>query len=160
MLRRIPLWPSLFKALFILSLSGCYKNHLYVQQEWIDREFLASSKVGTPDPRQANPPEGQRLLIGWDFPKSMFLEDLSLLLTVRLWDNTQQVLFQHIERKRDVAAFYFPSHDKEKRILTYRLQVMNKEGKILETWKHHFWTELIEIDRRSDAVRISSSVSS
>jgi hypothetical protein len=120
---------------------------LYVQQEAIDRDFLASTKVGTPDPRQVDPPEGQRILIGWDYPKSVFSEGLTLVLTARLWDSTQKVLFKPIERKRDVAAFFFPSDEKEKKILTYRIQVINGEGKILETWKHHFWTELIEIDR-------------
>ncbi len=128
-----------------------------MQQEWVDRDFLASTKVGTPDPRQANPPDGQRLLVAWDFPKSMFAEQLSLLVTVRLWDNSQQLIVKPLERKRDVAAFYFPCTDREKRLLTYRIQVMTKEGKIIETWKHHFWTELIEIN--GAASNKSSSVS-
>ncbi len=130
-------------------LAGCYKNHLYVQQEWVDRNFLASSRIDTPDPRQQCPPEGQRLLVSWDFPKSLFKEELTLLVTVRLWDNTQDVLFHKMERKRDYAAFFFPN-DKpgsDRRILTYRVQVLNGSGEVVETWNHHFWTELIDIDR-------------
>ncbi len=139
----------LFIAFFSLFFSvGCYKNYLYVQQEWIDREFLASSKVNTPDPRQAHPPEGQRLLVSWDFPKSVFSEGLDLHLTVRFWDNTEQYFTQALERKRDIATFYFPSekHNGDKKILTYLLEVKNQSGETVQVWKHHFWTRLIQIN--------------
>ena len=141
-------------------MASCYKNHLYVQQEWIDENFLASTHVGTPDPRKANPPQGQRLLVGWDFPRSLYEEGLTLLVTVRFWNNVQDVLFQPVDRRRSYAAFYFSNKDstEDRRILTYRIQVLNARGAIIETWKHHFWTELIEI--ASSANRISSSVSS
>jgi hypothetical protein len=141
---------TLSKATFgLVCLTGCYKNHLYVQQEWVDASFLASSHVGTPDPRQEHPPHGQRLLIAWDFPRSLFDEKLTLEITVRLWNNTQEVLLHPVERKRGYEALYFPNADPcdDRRILTYRIQVLNAEGTVLETWKHHFWTELIEINR-------------
>ena len=124
-----------------LLFSSCYRNHLYVQQEWVDRNFLASSHVNTPDPRQSEPPEGQRLLIAWDFPRSIFLKDLSFAVTVRFWDDTQQEIVDPIQRKRGYQAFYFP----KKKILTYRVQVVSKEKEVIETWKHQFWTERIDI---------------
>ena len=125
---------------FLTIFAGCYKDHLYVQQEWVDRTFLASSHVGTPDPRQACPPEGQRLLVGWRFPKYLLDEQLQLVLTVRFWDHTEEVLEYPVERMKDSAAFYFC-----KKILTYRLQVVNADQEIIETWEHHFWTEPIKI---------------
>ena len=112
-----------------------------MQQEWIDRDSLASSHIGTPDPRQADPPEGQRLLIAWDFPRSSYQKNLTLSATVRFWDDEQEMLFYPIDRKRGYTAFFFP---KEK-ILTYRVDVRTKEGELIESWKHHFWTELINI---------------
>jgi len=124
-----------------LLFSGCYRHHLYVQQEWVDRSFLASSHVNTPDPRQADPPDGQRLLIAWDFPRSIFNQELSFVVCVRFWDDSEQVLMDPIQRKRGYHAYYFP----KKKILTYRVQVISKENEIIETWKHHFWTERIEI---------------
>jgi hypothetical protein len=124
-----------------LLFSSCYRNHLYVQQEWVDRNFLASSHVNTPDPRQSEPPEGQRLLIAWDFPRSIFLKDLSFAVTVRFWDDTQQEIVDPIQRKRGYQAFYFP----KKKILTYRVQVVTKEKEVIETWNHQFWTERIDI---------------
>lgn len=92
----------------------------------------------------------------------MFEEGLTLVATVRFWNNSQDVFFKPVERRRSYAAFYFPNEDPEsdRRILTYRIQVLNRRGEVVETWKHHFWTELIDIDSKSSAQRSSSSVSS
>lgn len=128
--------------------TGCYKEHLYVQQEWVDRSFLASSKIGTPDPRQECPPEGQRILVAWRFPDYLFFQQLRLRLTVRFWDNTEEVIDHFIHRTRSYAAFNFY----KKKILTYRIEVVNGQDEVIETWEHQFWTELINIDRKSLSV--------
>ncbi len=136
-------------CLFLLTLfAGCYKDHLYVQQEWVDRNFLASSHVGTPDPRQACPPVGQRLLVAWRFPPFLFDQQLKLILTVRFWDSSEQVIFHPLQEMKSYAAFNFF----EKRILTYRIQVVDFEDEIVETWEHHFWTQLIDVDRSKVSV--------
>lgn len=129
--------------------SGCYKRNLYVQQEWVDVSFLASSKVGTPDPRQADPDIGQRLIIAWDFPRSIFEKNLTLVATVRLWDSTQEIQTISIERKKDTIALFFSNKDPkiDRRILTYRVQVFSETGEEVQKWEHPFWTELIDIDR-------------
>ena len=153
-IRRMSAW---YKLLLLLSFAGCYKNHLYVQQEWVDRNFLASTHVGTPDPRQANPPEGQRLLIAWDFPRSLFQTGLTIVATIRFWGEEQIVEKLPLARKRGYKAYFFPN----RKILTYRVQVVDAKGAVVEVWNHQFWTELIEVgDKTHDAERSSSSVSS
>lgn len=149
MIKKISSFSLFCKALLLLSMSGCYKNHLYVQQERIDRTFLASSYVGTPDPRQAHPPEGQRLLIAWRFPYFLFQKELTLVTTVRLWNLSQEVFCQPLEQQRGSVAYYFPDDlpSNAHRILTYRLQVFDQEGEEIETWEHHFWTDLIDVDQ-------------
>ncbi len=137
--------------LSLLFSSGCYRHHLYVQQEWVDRNSLASSHVNTPDPRQCDPPEGQRLLVAWQFPKSYFCRDLTIVATVRFWDDTQLVEKIPVIRKRSYKALFYSNQ----KILTYRVEVVTKEGEILETWQHQFWTELIDVGASK-----SSSVSS
>lgn len=143
---------------------GCYKKHLYVQQENIDVSYLASTKVQTPDPRQNHPPQGQKLIVAWDFPKSLFSLDLTLVTTVRFWDHTQKEIRTPLERKRDCLSFYFPNGgDGEKKILTYRVQIFSAKGDVIETWEHHFWTELIDFNIKrsfSSPSRMSDSVSS
>ena len=115
-----------------------------MQQEWVDRNFLASSRVGTPDPRQECPPEGQRLLVAWRFPPYLFDEQLKLVLTVRFWDNTEEVFDLAIVNLKSYAAFPFYG----KKILTYRIQIVNGNDEVVETWEHHFWTPRIDVDRR------------
>lgn len=133
-----------------------------MQQEWVDARFLASSKVGTPDPRQEDPPIGQRLIVAWDFPKSIYEKELKVRTTVRLWDNTEEVFEEGISRKRDAIAYFFSTKEgEEKRILTYKVQVFTASGEQVRKWEHHLWAELIVVGMsNSSAQRTSSSVSS
>lgn len=161
--------PILF--LFWVFFSGCCGNYLYVQQETVGVGFLASSVVGTPDPRQEDPPEGQRLLVGWDFPRSVFQKQIHLLISVRLWDYSLKEIVLPLERKRDAAAFFFPAcgspsgsengpqNGKGRAIMTYRVQAVDREGNQVAVWDHQLWTEWIGIDR-SAAAASSDSVSS
>ena len=147
--------------LCLFFLSSCYKNHLYVQQDKLDKNYLASSHVHTPDPRQKNPPEGQRLSVAWDFPLSIFKEQpLNLILTVRFWDNTQDVFVTKMEKKRGYVIYKFqdPTHNKPKKILTYKVDVVNEDGEIVEQWKHQFWKKLIKINKEENIESIASEV--
>ena len=140
---------ALLGILFLFS--SCYKTHLFVQQEWINDSYLASKHVKTPDPRQKNPPFGQKLLIKWDYPLSLYKRDLSLVLTVRFWDNTQKNYVYKLKRKRGYTSYYFPvkSKNKDKEILTYNISVVDKEKQVVERWYHQLWTELIALDKVS-----------
>lgn len=148
---------SNFTIFACLLLASCTQNHLYVQQEWATKDFLASSHALTPDPRQEIPFEEQRLLLSWEFPKSLFEKKLTLKTTVRFWDQSEKEIWIPVERKRDALALSFPSQ--EKKLLTYRVQVFDAQGELVETWNHHFWTQCIDIDR-SAPHRSSEEVSS
>ena len=131
-------------GLFIFS--GCYKNHLYVQQEWVDREFLASSHVGTPDYRQKDPPQGQEIIVSWDFPLSQYQKEMQGVLTVRFWNNIQDMISFPIEGRKGTKVFYFEdkTKDKSKKILTYKIDILSQNGEVLETWEHQFWKKRID----------------
>ena len=135
---------------FFFILFSCGTNHLYVQVEGIGDDYLASVHVGTPDYRQENPPYGQRINVLWNFPKNLYYQDLSLKLTVRFWDNVEKNIVYKISKRFGSIFFFFENQtrDKEKRILTYRIEILNADGKVVETWKHQFWTELIDIDEK------------
>lgn len=119
-----------------------------MQQEWVDRNFLASSHVGTPDPRQECPPQGQRLLVSWKFPPNILSQNLRLVATIRYWDNTEEIFSDPIDRAWGYVAFKCF----KERILTYKVEVLDEYGDVIEVWEHHFWTKLIEIDRNRDSV--------
>jgi hypothetical protein len=137
-IKRLASQCKVFLVIFILG--SCYRHHLYVQQEWVDRNFLASSHVHTPDPRQEHPPEGQRLLIAWRFPHSLFCKELTFNITVRFWDDTEKNFSEPIRKKRGCHVLSFPGQ----KILTYRIQVFSKDNELIETWTHHFWTKWID----------------
>ena len=121
---------------------------MYVQQEKVDKDFLASTHVGSPDFRLINPPKGIRIITSWDFPNSMYKKQLSAYLTVRFWNNEEKVMIFPLQSKRGDKAIYFANLNNElnKKVLTYKVEIKNEHGIIIETWKHHFWKELIDVD--------------
>ena len=133
-------------------LSGCYKNHLYVQQQSVNKYYLASSKVDTPDFRQKNPPDDEQIVVAWDFPISEFRKDLNLKLTVRFWDNQEVDKSCHLKRKRGFKKFVFTNleNEKNKRILTYKVDVFDKNNNLVSQWEHQFWTKLIDFQEEFD----------
>ena len=130
--------------LFFFSFTSCYQSHLHVQQQWYNRGSLASSWVATPDPRQNNPPNGQKLVVSWDYPISLFQKNTQLLVTVRFWDNSEKVFVRKIREKRGWEAFVFEHNvNKEGKILTYKVEVRNQKGEVIDLWKHQFWTDKV-----------------
>ncbi len=143
---------KLFVMLLILLCCGCYKQYLFVQHEKIDKSELASVHVNTPDPRLRNPPEGQKISISWDFPLSVYREDLTLILTVRFWDNKQDVFVHKVDKKRGYKIFKFQEameEDSSKKILTYKIEVINEDGNIVQVWEHQFWKKRIDINQNN-----------
>jgi hypothetical protein len=134
--------------LVLLAGFSCQKNYLYVQQEVVDHSSLASFAVQSPDPRLNEPYHGQKILISWDFPKSQFEKKLSMKLTVRFWDNEEQEFVFPVDKKRYYTSYFFsnPLKDKNKKILTYKIDVFSEKNELIQEWQHQFWTKLIKID--------------
>lgn len=141
-----------FLFLFLFLLTSCYKNHLYVQIENVDKNQLASSYIKSPDYRQKRNFYGQRVIIGWYFPKELFKKGLFVYLTVRFWDNKEVIKVFKVKKMHGIGSFYFPNKDRSKKnkILTYKVEVFTKEKELVDVWKHQFWTELIDVDKRDD----------
>ena len=141
----------MFRTFFIFLffvLTGCSTNHLYVQMQKIDKGFLASNRVNTPDIRKKNPPYGQQINITWYFPKHWFYQKLSIYLTARFWDNTEEIRSYNISKKWGTVSFFFPNPSKmeKNKILTYKIDIINDKKDVLQTWLHQLWTEKIDID--------------
>lgn len=129
--------------ILLIFFSSCQKTYLTVQEHWVDIRYLASTYVHTLDPMQEDPPEGKKILIGWDVPLSVYQRDLSLVLTARLWDQTEHSYQYEIDEKRGYTTMYFSSKDPNKKLLTYKIDVKDKQGEVLENWEHQFWTTQI-----------------
>jgi len=127
---------------------SCSQNYLYVQKHYINKDYLASSHVHTPDPRQEDPPVGESLIISWDFPYSLFKKNLSLDITVRFWDNEESILSYPVLYKRGVKDCFFPNKKDElaRDVLTYKIVVTDEEGQEVSVWKHQLWADLIKFN--------------
>lgn len=104
--------------------------------------------VGAPDPMQENYPSGKELLISWHFPDRLWREGLWLRITVRFWDLEEEVIEERVScRRRSFALGPFA-----KRVLTYRIDVVNSMGREVESWEHQLWVRLIKPDKSSSRV--------
>lgn len=136
-----------FLILICLFFCSCSNRYLVVRQEKVDGSFLASSHVRTPDPRKKSPPKGQRLLVSWAFPKSLFDKELQMRIRVKLWDQSEHLILRDIKYRTDSMAYFIEDKtvDGDKRILTYLIEVIDPDGEIVTVWKHPLWFETLQI---------------
>ena len=135
--------------LLLLSLlSGCDKYYLSVCQQKVDSTYLASSHVGTPDPRQKNPPIGQMLIIDWKVPRKILEEKPSILLKVIYWDYSASTFTYPIEQQMGYKTYSLLNRDFEEKkgILTYKAEIITDGQTVYKEWVHQLWVQLIQLD--------------
>lgn len=128
---------------------GCGGAHLSVRQRSIDASYLASTFVGSPDPRQEDPPHGQMLVIDWRVDDEMLCQRPRVVLEVIMRNYEQRLIEQEID---DTAGYFTYSvlnrdFEQTKGILTYRASLVMKDGTVLKTWKQQLWVDLLEFDQ-------------
>lgn len=128
-----------------LVLTGCEKYYLSLTQQNVDVNYLASTHVKTPDPRQAHPPTGEMIIIGWRIPKKILREKPTIDLHVIYWNYTEKVF--HYPIKSRMGYVKYQDLDEEfastQGILTYKADIRTEEGMIYKEWKHQLWVNLI-----------------
>lgn len=140
--------------LFIcLLFSGCQKYYISIAQESVTRDSLASTQLGTPDPRQKNPPTGERLIIEWKVPREYLSKEVSLCLHVIYKDYTEAYFTYPVPYRMDYVVYNLLGEDylQKKGILTYEAELTSKEGSSLLTWKHQLWTKLIMLEDEEES---------
>lgn len=128
--------------------SGCQKYYISISQDKIDKEYLASSYVGTPDPRQANPPRGDRLIVEWKVPSELLEENPTLHLQIIYRNYTESCFVYPMPHRVDYIVYTLVGEEyKEKKgILSYRAEILKEDGTVFREWKHQLWTRLIQIE--------------
>ena len=150
----------------LLLLSGCEKYYVSVRNIPIDASYLASSAVGTPDPRQANPPFGQKLVIDWDIPPELLDENPRIVLNILYKNHTEKEVIYPISHKRGYEVFDLLNQQffETQGFLCYRAELLIGEGRVYREWRHQLWVNLITLkeleERSSPAEESSASVSS
>ena len=137
----------LMSVLSLTSLVGCNYQTLSVRQIWIDRSTLASTHVGTPDPRQENPPEGQLLLIDWKIPNWILEHHPRISLQLIFWNYTTETVDFPLMSTFGSKRYYLlnDKYEETKGLLTYKADIITEDGQIYKEWKHQMWVNLIQI---------------
>ncbi len=137
-----------FILVFLFLFCSCEKYYLSVKRESVDQSKLASTYVGSPDPRQKNPPRGQELIMEWRLPRDFSHEKMTLVLDILYKNYTQETLSYPISRRRGVITYSLLGNDYQEKegLLTYKAEIRDKEGVVIQEWKQQLWTELIVID--------------
>lgn len=132
----------------LFCVSGCQRHYLSITQQIVNRDLLASTHVATPDPRQANPPLGRRLIISWQVPSEIVEKEAQIHLDVIYWNYTEESFtFPVKKRKGEVLlSLLGQEFDEKKGFLTYKACIKTKEGEIYREWKQQLWVELIHTE--------------
>lgn len=142
----------------LLLLVSCDKYYLSVRQIPVDQKYLASTHVGSPDPRLAHPPLGQKLVVGWSVPSEILQKEPKVVLRLLFWDHSEKEIAYPIAYRTgyEVYSLLNEEFEKSKGLLTYRADIVMTDGQIYRTWKHQLWVNLIRLDE--DASLTNSSV--
>lgn len=139
---------SLIYICLLSGLAGCSRQHLTIYTDYLSHKNLASYRVGTPDPLQVNPPIGQRLIISWSLPDSLFSQgNIRLEAKIRFRNREQVVETLEICKQAGTYSYNLINEDffEKGGILTYKVDLLSNDD-VLEEWRHQLWTELIFFD--------------
>ncbi len=135
----------------LVCLTGCGRSYLTVRQEWVDSRYLASTYVATPDPRQANPPIGQKLILHYWVPSWVLEKNPTLVLQIIHWDFTEEIVKYPLKKRigYETYALLNKKYEETEGLLTYRAQIVTDDQQIFSEWKHQLWVNLIQIDGKT-----------
>lgn len=153
---------SVFLFLCLVA-TGCKKYDISVSQHVINRNYLASTHINSPDPCQECPPEGEMLCVEWVVPRELLSKGPTLEIDV-IYKNYQTAHFSYpIKERRGYATYYLLNKNfcEKRGFLTYKAELVTEEGEVYRKWVHQLWVNLItleEIDSCSSASDNNSSV--
>jgi len=132
--------------LLLLTLAACGRPTLVLHQQQINPNYLASTNVGTPDPR--TPPKGQMIIAEWILPRKIVNEDPILRLTILFHNYSQDCVEFPIHSTVGYETYSVLNREYKETcgLLAYKAEIVDCNGEILADWKHQLWTELITID--------------
>ncbi len=136
-----------FAAICLICLSGCSNPYLSVSQLRVDRTYLASTSVHTPDPRQEKPPFGQRLIIDWRVPSEVLEKNPRICLHLFFRNYEEQVITYPIHKRFGTQQYFLlnEEYEEKKGLLTYKAEIVTDDNALYKEWKHQMWVNLITV---------------
>ncbi len=128
-------------------LTGCDKYYLSLRQVPVNAGYLASTQVGTPDPRQAHPPHGQKIVLQWAVPPELLEKKPQIVFHVLYKNHTEKTFVYPIESRLgyEVYTLIDEEFDQTGGLLTYSADIMTADQKIYRQWQHQLWVKLIRL---------------
>lgn len=148
--------------LLLIFFSSCQKYGLEVRRQRVDHTYLASTHVGSPDPRQERPPCGQMVVIEWWVPREVLCQNPKICLNLILWDYTQRTVVFPIDKRIGYETYFIIGEDFETTcgIITYKAEIITEDGCVFRDWKHQLWVDLIQIEEETSEEEQASSIES
>jgi hypothetical protein len=142
----------MFKFLLLLLLLSSCCHKLSVRTAYLTEDSLASSHVGTPDPRRGCPLIGQQLIVSWCIPNGLWHgQELILNTTIRF--RNREEWKKNVTCDRPIGTFIYEIQDEEflekKGILTYKIFLL-EDGEVTEQWIHPLWQEQINLLKKPE----------
>jgi hypothetical protein len=130
----------------LLLFSGCTRRYLTARTEYLTPEYLASSQVRTPDPRQ-EAFLGEQIVVHWDLPFALLREEPQLHLSVRFVDRDIKEFSFPVRVRRGYLMVPFLNEEDLCRggVLSYKIEVSVAE-KCWTAWRHHLWVDIISVN--------------
>lgn len=136
-----------------LVLTGCDKYYISVMRQNIDADYLASARVGTPDPRRDKPPLGEMLLVSWYVPQEIVDQAPIARLSIIFQDYSEKKIDYPVEYKKGFSTFTLLGEDflKKGGFLTYKAEIL-VHGEPYRTWKQQLWVKVIHLEDENSSV--------
>ncbi|MBN4066522.1 hypothetical protein JYU14_00350 [Simkania negevensis] len=129
--------------------AGCQRTVLDVRHERLDKDYLASARVGTPESHLYEHFNAEQLVVFWDIPAAVPLvnHQVEVRLFVRFFNREEdEVVIPVLRRGGHKVVRYTEEELAGKRgIMSFRA-VLSSEGEELAAWEHQIWVELIQFE--------------
>jgi hypothetical protein len=126
----------------------------------VDRDSLASTHVGSPDPRQKNPPKGQELIIEWQIPEDILRQKPTIHLEMIYKDYSEEKKDYPITQKSGYVVYTLvgDEYKKTKGLLAYKAEIVTEDGQVFRVWQHQMWVNIIRLEEPKEEETVSEPV--
>lgn len=137
----------LLSVLVAFLLNSCAYQSIHVRTEYLDRNYLASEQINTPDPLKACF-LGQKAIVTWHLPNQYFRADnLTMVFQVRYGNFEVETLRIPVCYAHGTWVYEIINEEycSKKGMSAYKVQIFDGETQIA-CWQHHVWADVIEIN--------------
>lgn len=115
-----------FLLLLLGLLSGCSKYYLSMSCLDLDRKYLASYYVKTPDPRLTHPPQGEIITMEWKIPSPVLDRHPKIVLKIVFYDYSEEEVEFPITTRTGCHSYAIlgEKYEKTRGVLSFMGQIL------------------------------------